>query len=492
MMLDDRKLLRRYVTDGSEAAFGELVARYVNLVYSVALRRIGGDAHLAEDVAQLVFTDLARKARSLPEGVVLAGWLHRATRYAAAQLLRTERRRVEREQEAVAMNTLDSETAPDWEQIRPLLDEALDELGRNDRDALLLRFFEQRSLAEVGHALGSNEDAARKRVARALEKLRARLTRRGVTTSAVALSTALPVHAIQVAPAGLAATLASASLAGAAAGTGTTLTLLKLMATTKLKAGIVSAIVVTTVATSLVIQQQAQTKLREKDEALRQQTDRVAQLTAETQRLSDLLTQSRSSSPDERLRELARLRGQIGLLRQQTNELGTLRDENRRLRAALADSAKNTQTKEDDPAVEDQKKEGIAKMEYTKQWLLAFYLYADQNQNRFPTRFEQALPFLGDEAKAEHNLKPEEYLPGKPKYGLTPDHYEIAYQGSLNTITNAQNVIVLREKQAWPSYRGGWNRAYGFADGHSEIHYSQDGNFDDWEKKHLVPPPTAQ
>src|ERR1041385_8322662 len=157
-MDDNHQLLRQYAADGSEAAFGELVARHVNLVYSAALRRTGGDAHLAQDVAQLVFTDLARKARSLPENVVLAGWLHRATRYAAAQWLRTERRRAAREQEAVTMNSILSEadsdpsrrspTDADWAQIRPLLDEALDELGDDDRDALVLRFFEQRSLAE--------------------------------------------------------------------------------------------------------------------------------------------------------------------------------------------------------------------------------------------------------------------------------------------------------------------------------------------------------
>src|SRR5580765_1399437 len=136
-MLDDRQLLRRYVADGSEAAFGELVARYVNLVYSAALRRTGGNTHLAQDVAQLVFTDLARKAGSLPRDVVLAGWLYRATRYATAQLIRTERRRQSREQEAVTMNVIESASTPDWEQIRPLLDEALDELSRVDRDALL-------------------------------------------------------------------------------------------------------------------------------------------------------------------------------------------------------------------------------------------------------------------------------------------------------------------------------------------------------------------
>jgi len=247
--------------------------------------------------------------------------------------------------------------------------------------------------------------------------------------------------------------------------------------------------VVASVATSLVIQQQTQAKLHAKDKELRQQNDQVAQLTSETQRLSDLLAQSRSSLPDDRLRELLRLRGQVGLLRQQTNELGTLRDENRRLRAALA-SRKNAQSKEDDPAAEDQKQEAIAKMNYAKWWVLAFHLYAEKNQGQFPTNFDLAMPFLPDEAKVEHNLRPEEFLPGTPKYGLTPDRFEMVYQGSLNTITNPQNIIVMREKQARSGYNGGWARAYGFADGHSEIHVSQDGSFDTWERSRLISPPS--
>jgi RNA polymerase sigma factor (sigma-70 family) len=316
-MVEDQQLLREYAVGGSEAAFGELVARYINLVYSAALRRAGGDTHLAQDVAQLVFTDLARKACSLPKSVVLAGWLHRATYYAAAQLLRTERRRQAREQEAVAMNALTSEPAPDWEQIRPLLDEALDRLDQADRDALLLRFFEQRSLAEVGHALGSNEDAARKRVTRALEKLRGHLVRRGVTTPAAALSTVISVHAVQTAPAGLAAALTTTSLAGAAAGTGATLTVVKLMAMTKLKFGLVCALVVAGVATPLVIQHHANVTLREENQSLRQQTEQLAPLAAENERLSNLVSRSNSSSslPDGQLSELLRLRGELTRLR---------------------------------------------------------------------------------------------------------------------------------------------------------------------------------
>lgn len=291
-MLDDQQLLRRYATDGSETAFGELVARYVNLVYSAAFRRTEGDPHLAKDVTQMVFTDLARKARSLPKDVVLAGWLHRATHYAAAQARRTERRRVAREQEAVAMNTLQCEPSPDWHQIRPMLDEALDELAPAGRDALVLRFFEQRNLAEVGHALGSNEDAARKRVARALEKLRTRLIRRGVTTSATALSAVISVNAVQAAPVGLAATLAGASLAAAAAGANATLTVLSIVNMTKLQLSIISTVVVVGVTTPLVIQHQAQVKLRQKDEALQQRAEQLAQLTADKERLSALLAQA--------------------------------------------------------------------------------------------------------------------------------------------------------------------------------------------------------
>ncbi|HYV28316.1 MAG TPA: sigma-70 family RNA polymerase sigma factor, partial [Candidatus Eisenbacteria bacterium] len=326
-MLDDHQLLQRYARDGSDAAFGELVARYVNLVYSAALRRASGDTHLAQDVAQVVFTDLARKARSLPKDVVLAGWLHKATRFATTQMLRSEHRRQMREQEAVAMNDLKSESALDWEQIGPLLDEALDRLNQTDRDALLLRFFEQRSLAEVGRELGSNEDAARKRVARALEKLRTNLIRRGVTTTGAALSMALSVNAVPMAPAGLAVTLTSASLASAGAGTGTTLTFLKFMVMTKLQFGIISAIVVASVVAPLVIHHQAQAKLREQDEALRQRADRLARLQTDNEGLSNLLAQANSARPlsNDQFRELLRLRGEVGRLRTDVQELAQLR-----------------------------------------------------------------------------------------------------------------------------------------------------------------------
>ncbi len=456
-MLDDQQLLRRYAADGSEAAFGELVARYVNLVYSVALRRTSGDAHLAQDVAQLVFTDLARKACSLPSGVVMAGWLHRATRYAAAQLLRTERRRVEREQEAVAMNTPESETTPDWEQIRPLLDEALDGLGRNDRDALLLRFFEQRSMAEVGTALGSNEDAARKRVTRALEKLRARLTRRGVTTSALALSTTLPMHAIQAAPAGLAATLTSTSLAGAAVGSGTTLTFLKLMTMTKLKAGIVSAFVVASVMTLFVIQRQAQLKLREENKSLLQQIDQLTRLATENERLSNLVAQARSSQslPNDQLSELLRLRGVVGVLKRELAEVSKVR----------APNAEPPPREKELHPVHTQQMLGRSGSAETA--LAALLEFANQNQGQLPTSLDQIVPYLNSAAQ-----------PGAMRWLRW---YEISYQGSLTNLPgDPHDVIVIREKQAFLD-AGTWVKFFGFADGRVEWHEEPDDNPDVWK-----------
>src|SRR3954465_14768489 len=143
-MIEDAALPRRYAAERSEEAFAELVRRRVNLVYSVALRQVGGDAHLAEDVTQRVFTDLARKARELAGHAVLSGWLYRSAQFAASDVVRAERRRRSREWEAHTMNeTSSAEGAVDWEKSRPLLDHILGDLSVEDRDALALRFFEE-------------------------------------------------------------------------------------------------------------------------------------------------------------------------------------------------------------------------------------------------------------------------------------------------------------------------------------------------------------
>lgn len=239
-MMDDATLLRRYASDGTEADFAELVRRHVNFVYSAALRQVNGDTHLAQDVTQLVFTDLARKAARVAGHRVLAGWLFTSTRFAAAKLVRGARRRQAREQEAFLMQTDTPAEAPlDWERIRPVLDEALAELDERDRQAILLRYLGGHDFAEVGARLALSANAARMRVDRAVGKLRELLARRGATSTAGALALALANHAVVAAPAGFAATVTGAAVAGSGA-----VATLTFMSLTKLQMTLAGAVLV--------------------------------------------------------------------------------------------------------------------------------------------------------------------------------------------------------------------------------------------------------
>lgn len=232
-MNDDAILLRRYVNEGSERAFTELVQRHVDLVYGAALRRTNGDLHRAAEVAQQVFTVLAREARKLTQHTVLPAWLHTATRNAALNLMIAEQRRKKREAEALALESVNNNgDAPDWERVRPLLDEAIDELSELDRAVVVLRFLGHRPFAEIGATLSVSEDAARMRTERALEKLRLTLGRRGITSTAAALGLLVSSQPLMSAPVGLATTLATQSLA--AAGTGLVVTTITAFMTTKL------------------------------------------------------------------------------------------------------------------------------------------------------------------------------------------------------------------------------------------------------------------
>ncbi|MEQ2008155.1 MAG: sigma-70 family RNA polymerase sigma factor [Limisphaerales bacterium] len=215
--MDDQALLRNFACDRSEAAFAALVERYVNLVWSSARRQVR-DASLADEIASAVFLVLAQKAGSLRDGTILSGWLLRTTRFIAANALRREVRRQHREEEV--MNTLlhRSESDAAWNRIAPLLDEALTQLGDRDRDALALRFFDQRSFRDIGQALGTTEDNAQKRVSRALEKLRGYFARHGAKVPAAILAAALTGNCVQAAPAGLAATVTAAATSALAGG----------------------------------------------------------------------------------------------------------------------------------------------------------------------------------------------------------------------------------------------------------------------------------
>ena len=315
-MTDDRQLLRQYTREHSEAAFGELVRRHIDLVYAAALRIASGDSHLAEDMTQTVFLDLARKASDLPNDVILPGWLYRHTGFTAAKVVRAERRRKIREQTAMEFRELDGPSESPWKHIAPRLEECLNQLKAADRDAIVLRFLKQQDLKAVGAALGINEDAAQKRVSRALEKLRGVLSRRGIAVTGTVLASALAAEAVTAAPVGLATSVAASALT-ASAGTGTTLAILKFMAISKLKTGIASVVIAASVLTPLAIYRHTHILLSEKDELLKQRGSEAVQLALENQGLSNRLLQTTASCNPE----LLRLRGEIGRLRSDVREL---------------------------------------------------------------------------------------------------------------------------------------------------------------------------
>jgi RNA polymerase sigma factor (sigma-70 family) len=196
----DKELLCRYAKGRDESAFAELVRRHLSMVYSAALRQVAGDTHLAEDVCQAVFSDLARKAGQLSGRASIAGWLYTSARFAASKTVRLEVRRRNREDAAAVMNP-ETPNIP-WAELRDLLDAAMNELGEKDREAIVLRYFEARDLAIVGAALGMSANAARMRVDRALNKLRCVLQKRGVTATSAALAAALAGAVSEAVPAG--------------------------------------------------------------------------------------------------------------------------------------------------------------------------------------------------------------------------------------------------------------------------------------------------
>ena len=327
-MSENRQLLAEYVENGSEAAFRQLVERYIDLVYSSAVRLVNGDVHLAQDVTQTVFADFARMARKLGRDAMIGGWLHRHTCFVASKVIRGERRRQMRERQAVEMNAMEDHSAANLAVVAPVLDEAINELGAADRQAILLRFFEQRDFRSVGNTLGSNEEAARKRVNRALEKLHSLLARRGVALSVAALGATLTSQAVTAAPAGIAAGIATTALAGATTGGGMALTIFQVMSMTKVKCAVAGAIVLAA-AVPYAIQHKENAKLRDENETLRQQVAAAERLAAENERLSRsaTLAADKASPTNQQFHELLKLRGEVGKLRQ----------ENATVAAAIAD-----------------------------------------------------------------------------------------------------------------------------------------------------------
>ena len=319
----DSQLLDAWVEARAERAFAELVRRHLDFVFSAAWRMVG-DSHLAQDVTQSVFIALAKDAARISNRCVLSGWLHGAVHNIAAQTIRTDARRRAREQEAAAMNELlATESNPTWELIAPHLDGALRELSEPDRDAVLLRYFENKSLREVGQALGTSDDTAQKRVSRAVERLREVFAARGVTAGVGGLMAVVSTNAVQAAPVGLADTISTAAalgattIAGSAAATAT-----KAMAMTTLQKAIVGTALAVAVGTG-IYQARETSSLRTRLQALEQQQRPLAKQIGQL-----------SSERDEAARSLAGLREALRMSTE-NRDLLRLRAEAARLRSAI-------------------------------------------------------------------------------------------------------------------------------------------------------------
>ncbi|MBE0544831.1 MAG: sigma-70 family RNA polymerase sigma factor [Verrucomicrobia bacterium] len=317
----DQQLLRDYAERQSEAAFAAIVQRYVDLIYSAALR-LSCDAHAAKDVTQSVFVVLAQNARQLTDRPALAGWLHGTARNLAVKAIRSDVRRRAREQEAAVMNELLS-THPDasWEHIAPHLDDALGELSEPDRDAVLLRYFKNHDLRTVGATLGISDDAAQKRVSRAVERLRDFFAKRGISIGAGGLAVVISANAVQAAPVGLALTISTAAaLTGTTLATTATVTATKAIAMTALQKTIVTATIAVLAGAGIYEARQA-SQLREQVHTLQQQQtaliEQIKQLHGErddaTNKLVSMIkdiTKTRSNNL-----ELLRLRSEVSRLR---------------------------------------------------------------------------------------------------------------------------------------------------------------------------------
>jgi RNA polymerase sigma factor (sigma-70 family) len=456
-MTPDCELLREFARTNSEDAFAEVVKRHLNLVYSAALRQVNGDEHLARDIAQMVFTDLARKAHSLSRHGNLAGWLYTSAHFAAANVVRGENRRRDREAKFMRESIHETAADNDWDKVRSALDESMHELKQSDRDAILLRYFENRPFAELGEKLGLNENAARMRVERALEKLRGIFAKRGIVTAG-ALASVISANAVQLAPANLAATLIGPSLAAAETGA---LPLFKTMIATKIKLAF-SAVAVAGAAVAFVHQQQIQNKLRADNESLRQQ---LTQMQAGNEDLSNRLadTSDNQKLSADQFNELLRLRGEVGRLREQASEVGKLQDENQQLQEAATRLEASNGKMELDTQLAKFKANETQIVNVMKQVGLANRIWAGDNNNQYTTNFEQMTNELGAVSNSPL-LDNIEYV----NAGIASEQYP--------------QLIAFRESNPRQSPDGAWHRVYGLADGSVQVATSPDGNFSAYER----------
>ena len=312
MSSGDLELLKEFAREGSQDAFAELVRRHLDLVYSTSLRLVRSP-ELAQEVAQSVFTDLAHNASNLKPATILAAWLYRVARRTAVDVIRRESRRQARERLAVEIATMNA--SADWTQMEPLLEDAMDSLEETDRAAILLRYFENRSLRDVGQALGITDDAAQKRVSRAVERMRESFSAKGITVTATGIGVALSTNAVHAAPVGLAATISTATALLSATHTPATLMATKTLAMTTVQKITVVGALAAIMGTGLYQARQV-SLLRRQVQNLEQQQ---APLQEEIRRFA--------AQRDEATNKLATAQDEINRLQKEVAELPKLRGE---------------------------------------------------------------------------------------------------------------------------------------------------------------------
>jgi RNA polymerase sigma factor (sigma-70 family) len=324
MTNNDLELLEQYARQGSEEAFAELVHRHLDLVYSAVLRQVRSP-QLAEEITQSVFTDLARSAGRLRDETVLAAWLYQVARRTAVDVVRRESRRQLREQVAMELANMNDQPSL-WKQIEPALEEAMDSLEPDERSAILLRFFENRNLRDVGQALGTSENAAQKRVSHAVERLREFLSRRGIMVGASGLALSLSANAVQSAPLGLATTISIGSVLTGSGLPAITLGTTKALAMTTLQKIAITATLTAAVGVGLYENRQA-AQARDQIQAFQQREaplqDQLSQLAQERDQAITLSAAAREENEALRsgLAELSKLRGEVARLRENARDL---------------------------------------------------------------------------------------------------------------------------------------------------------------------------
>jgi RNA polymerase sigma factor (sigma-70 family) len=476
MMPDDMTLVREFAATQSEPAFAALVERHVALVHSAALRQTS-DVHLAEEITQAVFIVLARKASSLGEDTILPAWLYRATRYATADALKRQRRRQAREQEAYMQSALPTDDpGAAWQQLAPLLDDVMDQLSERDRAPLVLRYFENRPWREIAGLMRVNEDAAQKRVARALEKLRELFAKRGLTLTAALVAGAVSANSVPAAPAGLAAKISAAALAGTAATTATIIATTKTIAMTTLQKIAVTAALAVTIGAGLYEARQAQAAQNTVAKLQAELAPRAGQIQELQNNFADATNRlAESRAENSRLRsnpqasELLRLRGEVGVLKNQASP--ALQSEK------LSGQAEFTR--------DDEHRLGRASVLMTDLIGNAYGL----GQGRLPANFNQFTNLLGQGhagAFFEQVTVPE--LGQFDFFNFGTDVFVHDAQGVTLNPEFKHRLVVCREKIPRQGPDGIWYRIYGVVDlgGNLIEATSTDGNFNAWEKANVI------